>query len=76
MQADFQNIFIFFIGLSLFSGVANFFKKATHRVRMVLWKYIISLLRRTVCCKKQAVSFLSYNKSAKIRLLVTWLFIV
>ena len=49
MQADFQNIWLF-IGLSLFSGAMNFLKKATHRVRMSLWKYIISLLRRTVCC--------------------------
>ena len=44
MQADFQNIWLF-IGLSLFSSVMNFFKKATHRVRMAIWKYIISLLR-------------------------------
>ena len=51
MQADFQNIWLF-IGLSLFSGVMNFFKKATYRVRMALWKYIISLLRRTVCCAR------------------------
>ena len=51
MQADFQNIWLF-IGLSLFSGVMNFLKKATHRVRMALWKYIISLLRRTVCCAR------------------------
>ena len=51
MQADFQNIWLF-IGLSLFSSVMNFWKKATHRVRMALWKYIISLLRRTVCCAK------------------------
>ena len=49
MQADFQNIWLF-IALSLFSGVMNFLKKATHRVRMALWTYIISLLRRTVCC--------------------------
>ena len=49
MQADFQNIWLF-IALSLFSGVMNFLKKATHRVRMSLWRYIISLLRRTVCC--------------------------
>ena len=49
MQADFQNIWLF-IGLSLFSGVMNFLKKATHRVRMALWKCIISLLKRTVCC--------------------------
>ena len=51
MQADFQNIWLF-IGLSLFSSVMNFLKKATHRVRMSLWKYIISLLRRTVCCAR------------------------
>ena len=51
MQADFQNIWLF-IGLSLFSSVMNFLKKATHRVRMALWKYIISLLRRTVCCAR------------------------
>ena len=51
MQADFQNIWLF-IGLSLFSSVMNFLKKATHRVRMLLWKYIISLLRRTVCCAR------------------------
>ena len=51
MQADFQNIWLF-IGLSLFSGVMNFLKKATHRVRMTLWKYTISLLNRTVCCAR------------------------
>ena len=51
MQADVQNIWLF-IGLSLFSGVMNFLKKATHRVRMAIWKYIISLLRQTVCCAK------------------------
>ena len=51
MQADFQNIWLF-IGLSLFSSVMNFLKKATHRVRMALWKYIFSLLRRTVCCAR------------------------
>ena len=51
MQADFQNIWLF-IGLSLFSSVMNFLKKATHRVRMALWKYVISILRRTVCCAR------------------------
>ena len=51
MQADFQNIWLF-IGLSVFSGVMNFLKKATHRIRMALWSYIISLLRRTVCCAR------------------------
>ena len=51
MQADFQNIWLF-IGLSLFSSVMNFLKKATHRVRMALWKYIILLLRQTVCCAR------------------------
>ena len=51
MQADFQNIWLF-IGLSLFSSVMIFLKTATHRVRMSLWKYIISLLRRTVCCAR------------------------
>ena len=49
MQADFQNMWLF-VGLSLFSGVMNFLKKATHRVRMALWRHIISLLRKTVCC--------------------------
>ena len=58
MQADFQNIWLF-IGLSLFSSVMNFLKKATHRVRMALWKYIISLLRRTVCCAR--LSEMPYN---------------
>ena len=48
MQADFQIIWLF-IGLSLFSSVMNFLKKATHRVRIALWKYIISLLGQTVC---------------------------
>ena len=51
MQANFQNIWLF-IGLSLFSSVINFLKKATYRVRMSFWKYIISLLRRTVCCAR------------------------
>ena len=49
MQAGFQSMWLF-IGLSLFSALMNFWGKATHRVRMALWKYIISLLRRTVCC--------------------------
>ena len=49
MQAGFQSMWLF-IGLSLFSALMNFLEKATHRVRMSLWKYIISLLRRTVCC--------------------------
>ena len=51
MQAGFQNIWLF-IALSLFSGVMNFLKKATHRVRMALWRHIISLLRKTVCCAR------------------------
>ena len=38
MQADFQNIWLF-IRLPFFSSVMNFLKKATHRVRMSLWKY-------------------------------------
>ena len=58
MQADFQNIWLF-IGLSLFSAVMNFLKKATHRVRMAWWKSIISLLRRTVCCSR--LKELPYN---------------
>ncbi|XP_028399334.1 uncharacterized protein LOC114522785 [Dendronephthya gigantea] len=51
MQADFTNIWLF-VGLSLFSGVFNFLKKATYRVRMRLWSYIISRLKRTVCCQR------------------------
>ena len=51
IQADFQSIWLF-VGLSLFSGVMNFLEKATHQVRMTLWKYIISLLGRTVCCAR------------------------
>ena len=51
MQAEFKSIWLF-IGLSLFSSVLNFLKKATHRVRMKLWRYIISLMRRTVCCRR------------------------
>ena len=58
MQADLQNIWLF-IGLSLFSSVMNLLKKATHRVRMSLWKHIISLLRRTICCAK--LSEIPYN---------------
>ena len=50
MQADFKNIWLF-IGLSLFSGVMNVLKEATHNVRMKLWRKIISLLRQTVCCR-------------------------
>ncbi|XP_028399516.1 uncharacterized protein LOC114522932 [Dendronephthya gigantea] len=51
MQADFKNIWLF-VGLSLFSGALNFLKKATYRLRMRLWSYIISQLRRTVCCQR------------------------
>ncbi|XP_028399450.1 uncharacterized protein LOC114522876 [Dendronephthya gigantea] len=51
MQADFTNIWLF-VGLSLFSGVLNLLKKATYRIRMKLWSYIISRLRRTVCCQR------------------------
>ena len=50
MQADFRNIWLF-IGLSLFSGVMDVLKKATHNVRMKLWRKIISLLRQAVCCR-------------------------
>ncbi|CAB3993388.1 Hypothetical predicted protein [Paramuricea clavata] len=50
MQADLKNIRLF-IGLSLFSGFLNFLEKATHRIRMKLWTYIISLLNRTACCQ-------------------------
>ena len=51
MQADLKNIWLF-IGLSLFSGSLNFLEKATYRIRMKLWTYIISLLNRTACCRK------------------------
>ena len=51
MQADLKNIWLF-IGLSLFSGFLNFLEKATHRIRMKLWTYIISLLNRTACCRR------------------------
>ncbi|XP_028399333.1 uncharacterized protein LOC114522784 [Dendronephthya gigantea] len=51
MQADFKNIWLF-VGLSLFFGVLNFLKKATYRLRMRLWSYIISQLKRTVCCQR------------------------
>ena len=50
MQADFKNIWLF-IGLSFFSNVLNFLVKATHEIRMKLWRKIISLLRQTVCCR-------------------------
>ena len=51
MQADLKSIWLF-IGLSLFSGFLNFLEKATYRIRMKLWTYIISLLNRTVCCRR------------------------
>ena len=51
MQADLKNIWLF-IGLSLFSGILNFSEKATYRIRLKLWTYIISLLNRTVCCRR------------------------
>ena len=51
MQADFQNIWLF-IGPTLLSGVLKFLKKATYRVRMNLWRKFISLLNRTVCCRR------------------------
>ena len=51
MQADLKNIWLF-IGLSLFSGILNFLEKATYRIRIKLWTYIISLLNRTVCCRR------------------------
>ena len=50
MQADFKNIWLF-IGLSLFSNILNFLVKATHEIRMKLWRKIISLLKKTVCCR-------------------------
>ena len=51
MQADLKSIWLF-IGLSLFSGFLNFLEKATYRIRMKLWTYIISLLNRTACCRR------------------------
>jgi hypothetical protein len=51
MQADFKNIWLF-IGLSLFSGFLKILKTATHRIRIKLWRYIISQLQRTVCCQR------------------------
>ena len=50
MQADFKNIWLF-IGLSLFSGFLNILEKATHGIRIKMWRSIISLLNRTVCCQ-------------------------
>ncbi|CAB4033493.1 Hypothetical predicted protein, partial [Paramuricea clavata] len=50
MQADLKSIWLF-IGLSLISGFLNFFEKATHGMRIKLWRYIISRLNRTVCCQ-------------------------
>ena len=51
MQADFQNIWLF-TGLSVFTGVIKFLKRATHRIRTKWWKYIFSLFQRTVCCQR------------------------
>ena len=51
MQADLKSIWLF-IGLSLFSGFLNFLEKATYRIRIKLWTYIISLLNRTACCRR------------------------
>ena len=50
MQAELESTWLY-IGLSLFSGFLNFLEKATYRIRMKLWTYIISLLNRTVCCQ-------------------------
>ena len=51
MQADLKSIWLF-IGLSLYSSFLNFLEKATYRIRMKLWTYIISLLNRTACCRR------------------------
>ncbi|CAB4034294.1 Hypothetical predicted protein, partial [Paramuricea clavata] len=51
MQADLKSIWLF-IGLSLFSGFMNFLEKATYRIRIKLWRCIISLLNRTACCRR------------------------
>ena len=51
IEVDFTNIWLF-VGLSLFSVVLKFLKKATFRVKIRLWSCIISRLKRIVCCQK------------------------
>ncbi|XP_046857514.1 uncharacterized protein LOC124450905 [Xenia sp. Carnegie-2017] len=51
MQTDFKNIWIF-IGLSLFSSVLNFLKKATKQIRFKMWKRIVSALNKLQCCQR------------------------
>ncbi|XP_046857623.1 uncharacterized protein LOC124451037 [Xenia sp. Carnegie-2017] len=48
LQANFKSIWLF-IGLSLFSAVLNFVKKATQQIRFNIWKRIIATLNNMHC---------------------------
>ena len=65
MQTNFKSIWIF-IGLSLFSAVLNFLKRATQQVRIKLWKRIISALNNFNCCR--ALQILPCNSAHSRRL--------
>ncbi|XP_046857634.1 uncharacterized protein LOC124451044 [Xenia sp. Carnegie-2017] len=65
MQSDFKSISLF-IGLSLFSAVLNFLKKATQQICYNVWKRIITKLQGLGCF--QRLQILPWN-TAPARLL-------
>ncbi|XP_046857172.1 uncharacterized protein LOC124450585 [Xenia sp. Carnegie-2017] len=65
MQTNFKSIWLF-LGLSLFSAVLNFSKKATQELRFKLWKRMISALNKLRCFKRLQV--LPWNTARARRL--------
>ncbi|XP_046858778.1 uncharacterized protein LOC124452239 [Xenia sp. Carnegie-2017] len=53
MQTNFKSIWLF--GLSLFSAVLNFLKRATQQLRYKIWKRIISALNNLRCFQRLQV---------------------
>ena len=54
MQTNFKSIWLF-VGLSLFSAVINFLKKATQLIRFKMWKRIVSALNKLQCFQRLQV---------------------
>ena len=66
MQTNFKSIWIF-IGLSLFSAVLNFLKKATKQIRFNMWKRLVSTLKKNSRCF-QRLQVLPWNTAHARRL--------
>ena len=66
MQTNFKSIWIF-IGLSLFSAVLNFLKKATQQIRFNMWKRLVSTLKKNSRCF-QRLQVLPWNTAHARRL--------